>query len=208
MADLDRADLLAKARELLNRPTTDELLPDATMYSLMTSAQKRAFHDLLVRVPQAMYGIPTAITSADSGASYTFGTGVFPVGHARIFSTLSDYPDSPLEEGIDYVYEGDAIRIPNNRTRTFPNGGPYAQWVTLPGVVDGSNDVTLITPARMLIVYDAVRRAALRLKQDPSQWEMDYQLELRSLCLTFRTAVHPRANYGSGRITRSGGVVP
>jgi hypothetical protein len=191
MADLDRADLLAKAQELLNRPTTDEALSTTIWYSLLTSAQKRAFGDLLPRIPDAMVGSPTLLSTADGGETYTFGAGVYPVGHAQVFASESDIPDCPLEEGIDYLYEGSSIRIPNNATRTFGDG-PYARWVSLPGVIDGSTEPTLIAPARMLIVYDAVKRAALRLRMDASQWEADYQQELHRVSLMFRTAVHPR----------------
>jgi hypothetical protein len=211
MAYLDTADLLARCKRILNRPSTDAAIADADWYAFMTDAQDRAFHDLAPRVPDAMYGAPVALGTSDSGATYTFASTVFPIGHVRIYPTRSAIPDSPLVEGVDYLHEGDAIRIPNGRTRTFSDGGPWARWITPPGVIDGSTPATLIAPALRLVVYGAVSLGAERLQRDITPYETLYERTLSAVILSLRTAVGPRDNGGGGgvrRVTRSGGVVP
>ena len=209
MAYLDTADLLARAKRILNRPSSDAALADADWYTFLTDAQERAFHDLAPRVPKAMVGAPVALTSSDSGATYGTSS-TFYAGHARVYATRSDIPDNPLVEGQDYLFEGDVIRIPNNRTRTFPDGGPWLYGLVYPGVIDGSTEPTLVSPARRLIVYGAVSLGAERLSRDTTPYEVLYEQALQKVLLTLRTAFGPGgdASGWTRRVTRSGGIVP
>jgi hypothetical protein len=211
MAYLDTADCLQRVKDALNRPSTDAAftvtVTDDVHYRHLTAAETRAVLDLAPRIPNAMYGAPAAMTTSDSGATYVVAATTFPIGHVRVYPTRSSIPDSPLIEGEDYLYEGDVIRmLPVGQTRTFSDSGPYAQSTKISAGISSGVEPTLMTPARMLIVYDACIRGAKRLNQDPAPFEIDYAMELGRVCLAFKTARSSLAS-NTRRFTRSGGVV-
>lgn len=188
MALHDTADILARAKRRLNRPTTDEALADTDWYAFFTEAQARVVSLLATHCPQAMYGAPTLLTTSDGGLTYTFGTDsglptnyqtVFPVGHVELRASRSGtlfYPGNDWDTGDVFIMEGDKIRWPNGRARTFTDG-PYARFITPPGVIDASTQPTLEPVfARVLIVDDGITRAAgERLKMDPAPYEEMFQ---------------------------------
>lgn len=201
MATWDSADCLARCKRFARRPATDESYLDTDWYAVLTEAQAEAVADIAARSPDALYGSPVLLTTADSGATYTFGTDAaadneFPLGHAEIYASLSAIPDEPLEPGIDFIVEGQKIRIPNNKTKTF-SAGPYARFVLQPRTIDASNAPTIQPKsARMTIVYGAVGKWASRPGSgaDPSYWEKKRDEALGKWLLLLRTQYNMAAS--------------
>jgi hypothetical protein len=194
MATWDSADLLARCKRFARRPTTDESYPDPDWYASLTEAQAEAITDLAARAPDALYPPPVLLTSADGGKTYTFGTDPagdleFPLGHAEIYASLKNIPDEPLEPGLDFIVEGQRIRIPNDRTKTFTDG-PYARFVVQPRAIDASTQPTLQPKsARIMIVFKAVEKWASRPGSgaDPSYWGRQYDSAFGKSLLALRT---------------------
>ena len=152
------AELLAGFKFFAMRPTTDESLTDAQIYTLLSKGQEKCYEMWAAHFPEILYGVPYLMTSADSGATYTFGTSVFPYGSVEIRASRNGNvltPTTDWGEG-DYTWEGDNIRIPNGKTRTF-SAGPYARFITAPVDISGSQEPTLIPKmARAMIMYYAL----------------------------------------------------
>lgn len=216
MSTWDSADLLARCKRFARRPATDESYPDTDWYASLTEAQAEAITDLAARAPDALYPPPVLLTSADGGKTYTFGTDAagdleFPLGHAEIYASLRHIPDQPLEPGADFVVEGQRIRIPNDKTKAFSDG-PYARFVVLPRVIDGSNPPTLQPKtARIMIVFKAVEKWASRPGSgaDPSYWGRQYDSAFGKSLLALRTQYNMAAAQAqpldrSGLAIRSG----
>lgn len=180
MAFLDSADLLARVKADLNRPTTDEALGDPQLYSYLTEAQQRVMMRIAQNCPEAMLSAPTKLTTADAGLTYSFGTDVdtnaiFAFGGVEIRSSPKGrviLPGSDWDDTTErFIFDGSVIRWPGQRTRTFTDG-PYARFMTPPNVVaSGSQPVLVPRFARILMVYDACARASRRLKQDYTIYE-------------------------------------
>jgi hypothetical protein len=152
------AELLAGFKFMAMRPGTDESIADADIYTLLEEGQKHAFITISTHVPEVLYGAPTKLTTTDGGATYTFPSAVFPFGSVEIRASRNGSVLVPGAEwsNADFVWEGDQIRIPNGRTRTFSDG-PYARYIAPPGVLNGSNQPTLKPPmARSMILYYAL----------------------------------------------------
>lgn len=158
MASWDSADCLAQFNELAGRPSTDEITT-ATKYARLARAQQYVIEDIAAIYPYCLYRTtgPAALSTSDSKV-FTFGSdgqghAVGPMGFVQVFRSLSDYPDSPLEPGVDYLDEGTQIRIPNNRTE----GALYWHGIPTPTDISASQEPALRpAPARRLIVIKAV----------------------------------------------------
>lgn len=168
------AELLAFFKLQAARPSTDELLTDATIYLMLTRGQSRVNAELAVHVPQALYGAPELMTTSDSGVTYTVGTDC--IGGLEVYPTLRSDPLRPgtfFDAGADYTVEGPrTIRMPGSRPRTF-SGGPYARYVKQTGTLDGSTQPTL-SPAAVhpAIAYEALIEYAgiAGVVADPNVW--------------------------------------
>ena len=167
MALWDKADLLARCKFYAQRPATDESMADADWYSLLTEAQAEVYTMLAGHGVQALYGAPTQMTAAADNKTFTFGqaagANIVPIGQVEIRRTRTGplmIPCSEWESGGDYVFEGDKIRIPSNRTLT---PAPYARFITPPEAIDASTDAVLIPRhARILLVFKACEKWARR----------------------------------------------
>lgn len=163
MASYDSADLLAQMKELADIPTTSEFT-SAALYSRLARAQQDVIEEIAGIYPNCLYRTtgPAALSTSDSKV-YTFGTDgqghpVAPMGFVQVFKNLSDYPDSPMIPGLDYLDEGTQIRIPNNRTES---GTLYWQGIPTPTDISASQEPALRpAPARRLIVIRAVETFA------------------------------------------------
>lgn len=197
MALYDAADLLARVKASLNRPTVDEALSDAQIYSFLTEAQMHYTMEFAARWPEIMYGAPTKLTTADNGKTYTFGAGVFPIGMIELKQSLTGPPlriGAEFDPGADFTLEGDTIRVPGNRSRTFADG-PYARFITPPSEISGSTAPTLEPPfARILLVHNAAGRCAIRLGLDPNPYAAQEAEALQRVHETLATQY-----WGSGR---------
>lgn len=158
MAYSTSAELLAGFKFFAQRPATDESLTDAQIYTLLSAGQVKCYEILAAHCPAVLYGDPALMSTADSGYTYTFASSVFPFGSVEIRSSRTGgllIPTTDWGDG-DYVWEGDTIRMPNNRPRTF-SSGPYSRHIAPPSDISGSTEPTLKPAmARQLIMYYAL----------------------------------------------------
>lgn len=168
MALYDSADLLARCKRLARRPPTDQAMPDSNWYAFLTEAKSETYPDLFSRYPWLGYGAPVLMTTADGGATYTFGLDadgdpIVPGGHAEIYPNLRAIPYSPLVNGEDFMMERNGIRMPGGRTRSF-SSGPYARFAARADEpIDETHAPDLFPKeARMLLVYKALEQWASR----------------------------------------------
>ena len=155
MAAWDSADLLARLRQHVQLPSTDASLTDAQGYNLLTEGQSHWHSVIATQAPWWLMGAPTQLSTADSGVTYTFGAGVYPLA-VEVYETLDGRlmrPGAYWDRTADYIWEGDNIRFPGNVAWT---PAPYARWVSTPTAIDGSTAPVLHPAhARTLIVYRA-----------------------------------------------------
>lgn len=211
MALNDRAALLAQCIRYAQRPSTDEQMETADWYALLTEAQSSVIQRLATPFPAHFYGSPTLLTSADSGKTYTFGTdadgvNIVPFGHVEIYAKEGGRPYFAASydtfSGDAFVIEGDKIRMPRNRARTF-SAGPYARFVAEPGVIDASTEVDArLRPKsiRQLLVWDAlVRWCSIGQFRDPRTYQEWFARD-------YESAVNMLANQYAGGGTPSTGA--
>lgn len=195
MASYDSASLLADFNNATSRPSVDEVT-DATKYRYLAQGQQNVIADIAARFPNALYGAPLALTTADNKV-FTFGTdsngyALTPMGKVMIYATLANVPDSPLVEGRDYLDEGTQIRIPNDTTYT---GTLYWRGITTPADISAGVQPVLLPPAsRELIVYDAARR----FQRDNSQPDSATVLASEYAHALARWMLHWRTQFRSG----------
>jgi hypothetical protein len=184
MAQWDSADLLARAKLHAKRPATDAGTTDANWYTLLGDAQLAEYKNISVHAPGVLFGAPTALTSSDSGVTYYFaddadGDPIVPMGPIELYDNLSRPPLRPgtfWSDAADYVLEGDHIRMPGNKARTFGSGFPQARYITPPTVISASTAPTLKPKAaRELIVFRACVLWAQRGgRRDPRPYQDDW----------------------------------
>ncbi len=191
MAKFDSADLLSRLKLILNRPSTDEALADADLYLFLGQAQDHVMGTLAAICPDPMYNSLTALTTADSGATFTFGTdadaaNIQAFGHYEVYPDANCFPDSPLIEGVDFIWQGEKLIVPNGRTIDTP----VARWITPPHLLDGSTAPVLKPQyARILIVYKAAEHAAeQRLKQSGDPYRQAYAEALPRIVLDMKSS--------------------
>lgn len=171
------AELLAGFKFYAMRPSTDEQISDAQIYVLLSEGQSHVYGMFAVHFPEVLYEVPTIMTTSDGGYTYTFASSVFPFGNVEIRSSLNGnlmIPGTNWDGNCDYVWEGDRIRIPNNRTRTF-SAGPYARYIKMPTDISGSQEPTLKPAfARKLIMFYALylwsERGGGAMQADPNRF--------------------------------------
>lgn len=205
MADWDSADLLRRAKQLARVPATSAF-DDASWYDLLTEANAEVVPRIVQLAPEAQYGAPTAMVTGDGGATFTLGNDAdgdpkFPIGHCELYISKRHIPDQPMEPGVDFLIEGGTIRIPNDRTKTFPDGGPWARFVLMPAKINasGGNGPTLKPkPARMAIVYGAIELYAMRPGSgiSPEKWAKKKDEAILNAVRTLRTQYNMQAETG------------
>ena len=168
MAQFDAADCLARVRRLVREPSNAQWPGDADFYAWLTEAENECKTRIASFAPKALVGAPTLMQTADGGKTFTFGLDgdgvpIFPLGGIEVYATLESIPDYPLQEYDEYLIEGDRIRMPGNTTRAFPDGAPYARYVTPTWKIDGAPTNPTLEPvaARELVVLGAGRRYAV-----------------------------------------------
>lgn len=183
MATYDSADLLARLARITRLPATRTYPTDPDLYALLTEAQSLVMVELATHAPAAVLSAPRLMSTDDSGATWTFGTDgdgdrIVPMGYAEVYLTNGGRPlfaSSYAGGEGDVVFEGDHIRMPRGRTRTF-DAGPYWRGVVPPLALNAGSAPVVPKPARMLIVY---RAAALLASEgglrDPEAYEAMYQ---------------------------------
>ena len=162
MAQYDSADLLLRTRTDLQRPSVDEDATDTVLYGYLEEAQTYWVGQLAASWPEPMYGTAELMTTSDSGRTYTVvGTaiGKMEVRNGQNGPQLMSGPDWADMTG--YVQEGKTIRMPRGVAR---NGLTlYARYVTMPGVLNSSNQPVLLpTFLRLLLPSRAAAYYCLR----------------------------------------------
>lgn len=181
--------LLRRAKQLARRPAVDSSMSDLDWYDLATDGQLEAFRDIVACFPDSQYSAPVQLTaSLDGGQTYALPAGA--TGHLELYATLNDVTNNPLLPGADFIPELGLIRMPNNRTRAFPNGAPWIRYAAMPGVIDAANPPTLLPmDARILIVDRMLVGWASRPASggDPAFFDAKYQQHLVQLLTTLAT---------------------
>lgn len=179
MADWDSADLLARCRDEAQEPETGTNTTAAQWYRLMTQSQHTVYRLFAQHVPHVLVSAPAAMTSSDGGATYVVPSSAFALGYAEIRHGRNGpllLPGADFSDRADFVWEGDRIRIPHGKTRTFSNG-LYIRHIAPPGTIDANTEPTLEPDwSRILIVYDAVKQwAGQGNLRDPAVWAAKYR---------------------------------
>ena len=154
----DSADLLARCKRQSGVPTTTEFPADTDWYAWLTEAQAYYYGVWSTHCPYYLMTAPTLLTSADSGVTY-----VMPSSTHVLAVELYDKKDGRLlkcgaywDTNADYIWEGNKIRFPGGKAKTF-SGGPYLRYVAEPGDVAAATEPTLNPEyARVLLVDHAV----------------------------------------------------
>jgi hypothetical protein len=199
VATYDSAYLLSWFQRLAGRPPANDTVTTSSEYQRLTEAQNRVIAELAARAPEAFYpknlaGAYPTLTTTDQKV-FTFGTDsngypIFPIGKVGIYQNLSQIPDYPWIEGVDYLNEGNQIRIPNNMTYAGPL---YWRGIVQPADIDATHQPTLIPEAsRELIVYNAVMQFQLegtgaRSMEQATNAAGLYKDAFQRWCLVYRT---------------------
>lgn len=196
MALYDYAALKRALKRRMGRPTTDEAFTvttaDDVYDDILTEAQTRLNQLLGLFVPDAIWTVPTALTSADGGLTYSFGTdtdgaAIFAFGHFQLFEKRSDIPNMPLTEGVDFRVEGTRIRMPDNVPRTFADAGPWAQFASPSNVIDATHEPVVPLVARPALLNEAEIRGWNHLGLDTSDATARFEASWNELVALIQT---------------------
>ena len=150
------AQMLARFKLLAGLPATAEVPTDLTIYDYMSLGQEHCYGLWAQHFPHVLVGAPTIMTTSDSGATYQFAGAIYPMGLVEIRESPTGrilIPGEEFEANVDYVWEGNQIRIPDSKTTTFGDG-PYARYMTPPTEIAAGTEPVLQPPsARIMCVY-------------------------------------------------------
>lgn len=195
MTMYSRSDLVRRLKVRIGRPTTDEAFTVTTTDDVyddkLSEAQDHLIQKLGLYSPEAIWTVPTLLTSSDSGYTYGFGTdtdsaAIFAFGHFLVFENKNSMPGYPLTVGVDYTIEGTVIRIPNNVPRTFADG-PYAQYAAPSNVIDVTHEPVVPKIARLALLSEAEARCWQHLGLDSAGAEADAERDWQTVLAVLRT---------------------
>lgn len=212
MSRYDSADLLSLSQKYFNRPATDEAASSVEWYQFLTETQARVVQLLAFAHPEAMLSAPSILPTSDSGLTYTFGTdsglptnfqNIAGEGYIRLLASPSGpeiLPGTDADNTSDvFIFEDGVVRWPGQRRRTFANG-PWARFITPPGIIDGSTPPVLKpVHLRRLLPFGACSLMAMRLGEDPTPWEVLFQNAWKEELLALKARF-----YGQGRAGMNG----
>lgn len=176
MAPYDSAYLLAMFNRRAGRAASDTITDD-TKYLWLSEAQDEVVSEIATVSPYALYpkvgtlDLPTLSTT--DGNVWTFGTDdngypIAPIGRTQIYPDVGSIPNNPWRENVDYLAEGNQIRLPQNRAY----GGPlYWRGVVMPPPItalvlpalipEQANELTVIRAVRNFAESGNLRNAPL-----------------------------------------------
>lgn len=181
MAGWDSPDVLDRFLMYLGRGNggvmqADELWTTARCYTWLSDAQESVFADLAPRAPAAFVGAPVQLATSDGGVTYTYATNVYPFAHVEVYAQESGgrtlHASTYDNTAADFVIQGNVIRSPGNRPRTYTSG-PWARFTAFPARLSASVNPSIYPePARELILWKALESAAEVSEgaMDPSGW--------------------------------------
>lgn len=169
------AELLAACKRLAKRPATDAATTDPDWYAFLTDAEARWKPVIALHAPGPMLTAPMKLTAAGDGRTFTFPSSAEPI-YVELYRSERGQrlvPGAYDDPGADYVLEGSTVRATAHRQPSYPDGAPWARYVTAPATINAATQST-INPARLriLLVYHAcglwASRGAL---MDPAHFE-------------------------------------
>ena len=158
-------------------------------------------------------GTITATITPDPAYIFTFGAdrdgnNLYPVGKTTLYQTLTDIPDWPLYEGVDFEMEGNKVRAMDGVPWPF-SSPPYFQSLILPLTLSATvAPVLRPVQARCLIVDAASVRYAEDTSTDAKVFEARYEKHWNQMLPMIQTqyaapfraaATHPNALPGRSR---------
>jgi len=190
----DTADLLARCKRQAMEPDINQITTDPDWFAMLTEGEAHWKPIIAAHYANAMYGPPARMrpkpnTHPDANMVWEFidpnnpNGSVNPLGQVEVYTSPRGrilIEGAYWDMGADFVIERDGIRITAGRTMSFPDGAPWARYVTPAGEIRGGDDTvappvpaieSTILPAhaRILIVYHALYNWASRGgMQDPS----------------------------------------
>jgi hypothetical protein len=178
-------DLLARFRRYFHTASTPDFPGDTDVYAFLSEGENDAKRRVLMCCPWLMLQAPTLMTTSDGGLTFTFGNDsdgnpIQPFGAYALYRQTTDVPDFSLSKGIDYIDEGNRIRMPNANAAAvqWPGGAPY-YYGNVPTVQingGGSAEPTLYPPDRRIAtVWYACMMAAVATGQDIDRYEAMYE---------------------------------
>jgi hypothetical protein len=196
-------DLLDRFNRLSGRPSSDSI-SQTVKYGFLADAEQYVLTRIASIAPKVLYGAPTAMTTADGGLTYTFGTdgngyALFPMGKTQIFPTLSSIPGGAWRPNIDYLDEGIRIRLPN----ATPYAGPLYWYGLTPAQQMSATVQPVLQPpqSRMLIVLAAVKAFSESAMRNPAladRMAVRFETEFGQTMTMLRT--HFKNGGGLGRL--------
>lgn len=146
MALYDSANLITRFVLKSGVPSTRNFPQDEDIYIWLTDANVKWHNIIAQHAPWSQYGDPVLLTTSDSGTTYDFATGIYPIGSIELY-------DSPVrgrlltpgvfwDPNADYVFEGSRIRIPRGLTKDFGDG-PYARYMADADEISSSSEPVL-----------------------------------------------------------------
>ena len=159
MAQWDSAYCLAQCKTQAGVPSTTTFPADADWYNWLTSAQEEWYGRFCaIGLGHILMEAPTLISTSDGGETYDMPSSAYPAGGVQLYKAKDGRPllhGAYWDTGADYVWEGNKIRFPRGKTKTYTNG-PYVRYVIEPGVIASGTEPTLVpTRARKLLVFRA-----------------------------------------------------
>lgn len=149
-------------------------------YAFLAEAQDEVVTMIATHDPKAVCNSPTALTTSDSGLTYTFPSASTapPLVIVELTNGNGGTPVTFGGYGTNYgefVWEGNVLRAARAVARTFANG-LWGRWVTVGASLDGSTAPTLPLQYRKLLVPLAVAKYATRGGyRDPAPYEAEFQ---------------------------------
>lgn len=183
MADFDAAWCLARFRRITGTTTNTADTTDADAYALLSSAQIHVMEILSGVAPHSQMDAPEALTTADNGATYALAS--YPLANLELYNGSTNgiriYPIGYGQNTWDgFVLEGQTIRWPAGRTRTF-GSGLYARYVKTPASITASVEPVLRPAhARIAMCYKAASEWAHESGAvDPAPFDDEFRKLLR-----------------------------
>jgi len=154
MAEFDSADLLAKLKRELRRPTSDAQIDDTDLYELLTEGCR--YTQALMAVHGFEQNASWELATTADNMTYTITqtpVGILEIRDGRSGPVLQLGPDS--DPSTDLVWQGTTFLVPDNQTREFGNG-LWVRYTAQHPAISASVEPTLL-PARnrYLAIYKA-----------------------------------------------------
>lgn len=183
----------------------------AQRFGWLADGESEVINRIAAVKPSILYGAPTAMTTADGGLTFTFGTdgngyALFPMGQAGIYPSLNAIPGGAWVPGQDYLDEGTTIRMVNATPYT---GTLYWYGITPKQQMSASVQPVLYPPPiRMLSVIWATKCFAeaggIRNERLSDRMEKRFEKSLGETMTMLRK--HFKSGGGLGRLLGAWGV--